>query len=120
MASSPFTNKNHPGPGEHTPRTSRGATSEGKNAPWGPLILGPDSAVRSPEDAGAQDHGTAAPPAGPTVPPAERDAPKGILLVGVTPGGFEKWFEERQGVDAETNRALMKAHHMEVVGPPLK
>jgi len=47
-------------------------------------------------------------------------AEPGILLVGVTPGGFEKWFEERQGVDAETNRALMKAHHMEVVGPPLK
>jgi len=44
----------------------------------------------------------------------------GVLLVGVTPGGFEKWFEQRQGVDAETNRALMKAHHMEVVGPPLK
>jgi len=44
----------------------------------------------------------------------------GVLLVGVTPGGFEKIFEERQGVDAETNRALMKAHNMEVVGPPLK
>jgi quercetin 2,3-dioxygenase len=44
----------------------------------------------------------------------------GVLLAGVTPGGFEKLFEERQGVDAETNRALMKAHKMEVVGPPLK
>jgi len=44
----------------------------------------------------------------------------GVLLVGVTPGGFEKIFEERQGVDAETNRALMKTHNMEVVGPPLK
>jgi mannose-6-phosphate isomerase-like protein (cupin superfamily) len=44
----------------------------------------------------------------------------GVLLVGVTPGGFEKMFEERQGVDAETNRALMKAHNMEVVGPPLQ
>lgn len=44
----------------------------------------------------------------------------GVLLVGVTPGGFEKIFEERQGVDADTNRALMKAHNMEVVGPPLK
>lgn len=44
----------------------------------------------------------------------------GVLLVGVTPGGFEKMFEERQGVDAETNQALMKAHHMEVVGPPLR
>ena len=44
----------------------------------------------------------------------------GILLVGVTPGGFEKMFKERQGVDAETNRMLMKRHNMEVVGPPLK
>jgi hypothetical protein len=44
----------------------------------------------------------------------------GVLLAAVTPGGFEKLFEERQGVDAETNRALMKAHNMEVVGPPLK
>ncbi len=44
----------------------------------------------------------------------------GVLLVGVTPGGFEKMFEERQGVDAETNRALMKKHKMEVVGPPLQ
>lgn len=44
----------------------------------------------------------------------------GVLLVGVTPGGFEKMFEERQGVDAETNRALMKKHNMEVVGPPLQ
>ncbi|MFN0317809.1 MAG: cupin domain-containing protein [Burkholderiales bacterium] len=47
-------------------------------------------------------------------------AEPGVLLVGVTPGGFEKIFEERQGVDADTNRALMKAHNMEVVGPPLK
>src|SRR5262245_2013766 len=44
----------------------------------------------------------------------------GVLLVGVTPGGFEKMFEERQGVDAETNRALMKKHNVEVVGPPLQ
>ena len=44
----------------------------------------------------------------------------GVLLVGVTPGGFEKMFEERQGVDAETNRALMRKHKMEVVGPPLR
>jgi mannose-6-phosphate isomerase-like protein (cupin superfamily) len=44
----------------------------------------------------------------------------GVLLVGVTPAGFEKMFEERQGVDAETNRALMKKHNMEVVGPPLQ
>ena len=43
-----------------------------------------------------------------------------MLLVGVTPGGFEKMFEERQGVNAETNRALMKKHNMEVVGPPCR
>jgi quercetin dioxygenase-like cupin family protein len=43
-----------------------------------------------------------------------------VVLVGVTPGGFEKMFQERQGVDAETDRRLMKQHHMEVVGPPLK
>jgi quercetin 2,3-dioxygenase len=44
----------------------------------------------------------------------------GVLLVGVTPGGFERMFQERQGVDAEANRALMKKHKMEVVGPPLQ
>lgn len=44
----------------------------------------------------------------------------GVLLVGATPGGFEKLFEERQGADAETNRTLMKKHGMEVVGPPLR
>ena len=44
----------------------------------------------------------------------------GVLLEGVAPGGFEKMFEERQGVDAETNRALMKKYRMEVVGPPLQ
>jgi len=44
----------------------------------------------------------------------------GVILVGVTPGGFEKMFEERQGVDAETNRALAKKYNMEVVGPPIQ
>jgi mannose-6-phosphate isomerase-like protein (cupin superfamily) len=43
----------------------------------------------------------------------------GVLLVGATPGGFEKMFAERQGVDTETERKLMKMHSMEVVGPPL-
>lgn len=43
-----------------------------------------------------------------------------VMLVGVTPGGFEKIFQERQGVDAKANAELMKAHRMEVVGPPLK
>lgn len=47
-------------------------------------------------------------------------AEPGVVLVGVTPGGFEKMFAERQGVGAEKNRALMKAYKMEVVGPPLQ
>ena len=44
----------------------------------------------------------------------------GVLLVGVTPGGLEQMFAERQGVDSETERTLMKMHSMEVVGPPLR
>ncbi len=44
----------------------------------------------------------------------------GVLLVGVTPGGFEKSFEERQGADAETLRALAKKYHSEAVGPPIQ
>jgi quercetin 2,3-dioxygenase len=44
----------------------------------------------------------------------------GVLLFGVTPGGFEKMFAERQGVDAQTNEKLMAKHHMQVVGPPLR
>ena len=44
----------------------------------------------------------------------------GVLLVGVTPGGLEQMFADRQGVDADKNWALMKTHNMEVVGPPLK
>ena len=44
----------------------------------------------------------------------------GVILVGVTPGGFEKSMEERQGVDAETSRALAKKYHLEVVGPPIQ
>jgi quercetin 2,3-dioxygenase len=43
----------------------------------------------------------------------------GVLLFGVTPGGFERMFAERQGVDAETNKKLMERFHMQVVGPPL-
>lgn len=43
----------------------------------------------------------------------------GVLLFGVTPGGFEMMFAERQGVDAETNKKLMEKYHMQVVGPPL-
>src|SRR3984893_5028671 len=34
----------------------------------------------------------------------------GVILVGVTPGGFEKVMEERQGVDAETLRALSQKY----------
>lgn len=44
----------------------------------------------------------------------------GSFLVGVTPGGLEKLFRERQGMDAESYRALMKAHAMEVVRPPAR
>jgi mannose-6-phosphate isomerase-like protein (cupin superfamily) len=44
----------------------------------------------------------------------------GVLLLGVTPGGLEMMFAERQGVDPEANRRLMKMHNMEVVGPPLR
>ena len=44
----------------------------------------------------------------------------GVLLVGVTPGGFEEMFAERQGVDSETNKKLMKEHKMEAAGPPLR
>jgi hypothetical protein len=41
-------------------------------------------------------------------------------LVGVTPGGFEKSFEERQGADGEMLRALAKMYNVEVVGPPIQ
>jgi quercetin 2,3-dioxygenase len=44
----------------------------------------------------------------------------GVVLVGITPGGFEKMFQERQGVDAKTNAELMKAHRMEIVGPKVQ
>jgi mannose-6-phosphate isomerase-like protein (cupin superfamily) len=44
----------------------------------------------------------------------------GVLLVGVTPGGLEQIFADRQGVDAEKNKELMKTYKMEAVGPPLK
>jgi len=44
----------------------------------------------------------------------------GVLLFGVTPGGFEKMFADRQGVDTETNQKLMATHHMHIVGPPLR
>jgi mannose-6-phosphate isomerase-like protein (cupin superfamily) len=44
----------------------------------------------------------------------------GVLLLGVTPGGLEMMFAERQGVDPEAHRTLMKKHNMEVVGPPLR
>jgi quercetin dioxygenase-like cupin family protein len=47
-------------------------------------------------------------------------AEPGVLVIGVTPGGFETMFVERQGVDAETNRAIMERHNMAVVGPPLR
>jgi hypothetical protein len=42
-----------------------------------------------------------------------------VLLVGVTPGGFEKSFRERQGADGETLKALAKKYNLEVVGRPI-
>ncbi len=47
-------------------------------------------------------------------------AEPGVLVIGVTPGGFEAMFAERQGVDADANRAIMERHNMAVVGPPLR
>jgi mannose-6-phosphate isomerase-like protein (cupin superfamily) len=44
----------------------------------------------------------------------------GVLLVGVTPGGFEGISAERQHVDAGTDQALMRMHDTEIVGPPLE
>jgi quercetin dioxygenase-like cupin family protein len=46
-------------------------------------------------------------------------AETGLLLVGVTPAGLEHFFVERQGVDLETQQALMKKYGVDVVGPPL-
>jgi hypothetical protein len=40
--------------------------------------------------------------------------------VETSPGGFEKFFQKRQGVEPDTQGALMNTHNMEVVGPPLK
>jgi hypothetical protein len=39
--------------------------------------------------------------------------------VGVTHGRLETLMEERQGVDAETPRALFQKYGLEIVGPPL-
>ncbi len=44
----------------------------------------------------------------------------GVLLVGVTPGGLEKFFEERQGVDAATADNINKKYDTDSVGPPLR
>jgi quercetin dioxygenase-like cupin family protein len=44
----------------------------------------------------------------------------GVLLGGVTPAGFEGYFMEGKNADEEANKALMKNHPMEVVGPPLE
>lgn len=43
----------------------------------------------------------------------------GVLLFGVSAGGLEKMFAERQDVDAATNMKLMKKYHMVAVGPPI-
>ena len=37
-------------------------------------------------------------------------ATPGILLVGVTPGGFEKSFEKRQGAEGETLRSIAEKY----------
>jgi mannose-6-phosphate isomerase-like protein (cupin superfamily) len=47
-------------------------------------------------------------------------AEPGVLVIGVTPGGFEMMFVERQGVDVDTNRTIMERHNMAIVGPPLR
>jgi quercetin dioxygenase-like cupin family protein len=44
----------------------------------------------------------------------------GVILFGVSGGGFEKMFAEREGVDAATNKKLMDKYHMQVVGPPIQ
>jgi quercetin dioxygenase-like cupin family protein len=44
----------------------------------------------------------------------------GVLLVGVTPGGLEKFFVERQGVDAATADNINKRYDTDSVGPPLR
>ena len=45
-------------------------------------------------------------------------ATPGQLLFGVLPGGFEKMFMDRQGVDAERNKKLTEQYE-HVLGPPL-
>ena len=42
----------------------------------------------------------------------------GVLLGGVTPGGFEGLFQDLPGADTAAVQALFKKHHMDVVGPP--
>jgi hypothetical protein len=44
----------------------------------------------------------------------------GVLLVGVTPGGLENFFVERQGVDAATADSVNKRYDTDSCGPPLR
>lgn len=44
----------------------------------------------------------------------------GVLLVGVTPGGLENFFVERQGVDAATADNINKRYDTDTCGPPLR
>jgi quercetin 2,3-dioxygenase len=44
----------------------------------------------------------------------------GILVGGVTPGGFEGYFMEWKDADENSLRALETKHNMEIVGPPLQ
>ena len=43
----------------------------------------------------------------------------GVLLFGMAPGGFEKMFADREGVDKATNDKLLKQYHVQIVGPPI-
>jgi quercetin dioxygenase-like cupin family protein len=67
-------------------------------APAGSFVFIPRGAVHTFQNTGAQP---------------------GVLLGGVTPAGFEGYFMQWKGANEETNKALMKKHSMDVVGPPL-
>jgi quercetin 2,3-dioxygenase len=44
----------------------------------------------------------------------------GVLVGGVTPGGFEGYFMRWKDADEDTLRALEIEHNTEMVGPPLQ
>lgn len=43
----------------------------------------------------------------------------GVLVVAITPGGFEQFFVDRRGMDAQGLKGLATKYGMDVVGPPL-